>query len=139
VSDAAEADERVLAIDFGDVRTGIAISDPTGTLARPLEPVARATTSDGMATIARLVATHGVHRVIVGLPTGLRGETTLTAQTRSFAGRLRTQVSVPVELYDERFTSRLADQTSAATGTDTTRDSLAACHLLTSWLGARSR
>lgn len=127
---------RVLALDFGQARTGVAVSDPLRTVAEPLDPVARAASSDGMSTIARIVANYGVERVVVGLPVGLQGETRQTAQTRSFADRLRRVIDVPVEFHDERFTSRMADQSRAVTGSATSRDSLAACHLLTSWMEA---
>ena len=128
---------RVLALDYGVKRTGVAISDPTGTVVRPLEPVLKANSSDGLATVARLIAAHDVARIVVGLPTGLGGdETQQTARSRSFAARLRQEVTIPVELHDERFTSKLADRTRAATGTDASRDSLAACHLLESWMEA---
>jgi RNase H-fold protein (predicted Holliday junction resolvase) len=70
---------------------------------------------------------------------GLRGdETAQTARCRSFAARLAQHVDVPVQLHDERFTSKLADRTAAATGSGTSRDSLAASHLLQSWMEARS-
>lgn len=134
------ADEpgRVLALDFGSKRTGVAVTDPTGTIVTPLESVAKANSSDGLASIAALVASQGVTRIVVGLPVGLRGdETRQTAQCRSFAARLAQHVEVPVELHDERFTSRLADRTVAETGSGASRDSLAASHLLQSWMEAR--
>lgn len=129
---------RVLALDFGKVRTGVALSDPTGTIVTPLAPVPKANSSDGLASIAALVASHDVTRIVVGLPVGLRGdETRQTAQCRSFAARLAQHVDIPVELHDERFTSRLADRTMAETGSGASRDSLAASHLLQSWMEAR--
>ena len=129
---------RVLALDFGSKRTGVAVSDPTGTIVTPLDPVVKANSSDGLASIAALVASHDVTRIVVGLPVGLRGdETRQTAQCRSFAARLAQHVHVPVELHDERFTSRLADRTVAETGSVASRDSLAASHLLQSWMEAR--
>lgn len=128
----------VLALDFGAKRTGVAISDPTGTIVRPLDVVTKANSSDGLDTIRGLVASHEVTRIVVGLPVGLGGdETKQTARSRSFADRLRSTVEVPVELHDERFTSRLADHTRNVTGSEAARDSLAACHLLESWMEAR--
>lgn len=130
----------VLALDYGIKRTGVAISDPTGTIVRPLDVVKKANSSDGLASLLQLIASQDVTRVVVGLPVGLGGdETTQTARSRSFAARLRTLVEAPVDLYDERFTSRLADHTMATTGTDASRDSLAACHLLESWMEANRR
>jgi putative Holliday junction resolvase len=130
---------RVLALDFGKKRTGVAMTDPTGLIVTPMEPVLGANSSDGLASIAALVASHDVTRIVVGLPVGLRGdETRQTAQCRSFAARLAQHVDVPVELHDERFTSRLADRTVAETGSVASRDSLAASHLLQSWMEARA-
>jgi putative Holliday junction resolvase len=129
---------RILALDFGKARTGVAMTDASGTIVRPHEPVLKANTSDGIATIVALVALNEVTRIIVGLPIGLDGsETVQTARCRSFAARLAQQVDVPVELHDERFTSRMADHTVAATGSTASRDSLAASHLLESWMGAQ--
>ena len=131
----------LLALDYGLKRTGVAVSDPTWTIVRPLDVVPKANSSEGLATILRLLESHDVTRVIVGLPIGLDGgETKQTAQSRSFAARIRQVVEgIPVELHDERFTSRLADQTIAATGTGASRDSLAACHLLESWMEGQRR
>lgn len=129
---------RVLALDFGKARTGVAMTDPTGTIVRPCDPVLKANSSDGIATIVSLVASNEVTRIVVGLPVGLQGdETAQTARCRSFAARLAQHVSVPVELHDERFTSRMADRTVADTGSGASRDSLAASHLLQSWMEAR--
>ena len=131
---------RVLALDYGKARTGVAMTDPSCTIVQTLEPVVKANSSDGIATILGLVASHEVTRIVVGLPVGLAGsETQQTARCRSFAARLAQHVGVPVELHDERFTSRMADRTRAETGTDSSRDSLAASHLLQSWMEARQR
>lgn len=133
--DDLEETGRVLALDFGKARTGVAVTDPSRTIVSPMDPVLKANSSDGLATIASLVASHEVTRIVVGLPVGLQGtETTQTARCRSFAARLAQQVSVPVELHDERFTSKLADRTVAETGSGASRDSLAASHLLQSWM-----
>lgn len=129
---------RVLALDFGKARTGVAMTDPTGTIVTPLAPVLKANSSDGLASIAALVASHDVARIVVGLPVGLQGdETQQTARCRSFAARLAQHVDVPVELHDERYTSRMADRTRAETGSVASRDSLAASHMLQSWMEER--
>ncbi len=136
MSEASPADPgRVLALDFGKVRTGVALSDPTRTVVQPHEPVLKANSSDGLASIAALVASFEVTRIVVGLPMGLQGaESPQAARSRSFAARLAQHVDVPVELHDERFTSRMADRTMAETGSGASRDSLAASHLLQSWM-----
>jgi putative Holliday junction resolvase len=128
----------VLALDFGKVRTGVALTDPTRTVVQPHEPILKANSSDGIASIAALVASFEVTRIVVGLPMGLQGaESPQAARSRSFAARLAQHVDVPVELHDERFTSRMADRTVAETGSGASRDSLAASHLLQSWMEAQ--
>lgn len=130
---------RVLALDYGKARTGVALSDPSRTIVQSGEPILKANSSDGIASIVALVASQDVTQIVVGLPVGLQGdETAQTARCRSFAARLAQHVDVPVQLHDERFTSKLADRTAAATGSGTSRDSLAASHLLQSWMEART-
>lgn len=125
----------MLALDFGSARCGCAISDPTGVLASPLEPVANPGTKRGRARLRGLVTELGAERVVVGLPLSLSGrDSAQTEQTRAFASRLAAELPVPVELYDERLTTRLA----ARTGGRASEDSRAAAHLLESWLAARS-
>ena len=123
---------RVLALDYGSARCGCAVSDPTGTIATPIEPVERAGTRRGLARLAELVAEREVERVVVGLPVSLSGrDSDQTREARSFADALRSRVAVPVELYDERFTTAIASRT----GTDSTsEDSRAAAVLLQDWL-----
>ena len=121
---------KVLALDYGSARTGVAVSDPTGTLARPLTIVERAATDAGFEKLLAVIAAEAPELVVVGLPLTLRGEHGEQArETAAFADRLRAAVEVPVESYDERFTSVLA-------GGD---DARAAAHLLESWLGGHSR
>jgi putative Holliday junction resolvase len=125
---------RVLALDYGSARCGVAVSDPTGTLATPLEPVLRPGTKKGFAAVRARVAELEVERVVVGLPVSLRGgDSAQTIEVREFAERLARAVSVPVELYDERFTTSLALQA----GGSASLDSRAAAVLLEEWLGAR--
>lgn len=129
----------VLALDFGDVRTGVAVCDELRTIARPLDAIPRASSPDGMAAIATLVRDHHAVCVVVGLPVGLSGPTPQTARTTSFVGRLKKAVDgVPVVTFDERFTSIMADRTRAQTHTQTGRDSLAACHLLSAWMDSHT-
>jgi putative Holliday junction resolvase len=122
---------RVLALDYGAARCGVAVSDPTWTLATPLEPVLRPGTKKGLQRIRQLAAEVGAERIIVGLPVSLAGgDSPQTRETRHFADRLRDVASVPVELYDERFTTALAQQA----GGEATLDSRAAAILLDEWL-----
>ena len=120
---------RVLALDYGAARTGVAVSDASGTLARPVGVVRKAATEAGLGELTRLVAEHEAQVVLVGLPLTLRGEHGLqAAETAEFVEALRGAVTIPVATYDERFTSKLA-------GGD---DARAAAHLLESYLVWRS-
>jgi putative holliday junction resolvase len=127
---------RVLALDYGSARCGVAVSDPSGTLATPLEPVIAAGTRKGLRRVAQLVDELGAERVVVGLPVSLSGgDSRQTRETREFAERLRGAVGVPVELYDERFTTSLAAQA----GGQAALDSRAAAVLLDEWLNVGRR
>jgi putative Holliday junction resolvase len=122
----------VLALDYGAARTGVAVSDATGTLARPLGVVERAATEAGLRRVAELVAEEGAERVVVGLPLTLRGEHGAQAdETARFVEALRAAVSVPVEAFDERFTTALA---AAGPSSRSPEDARAAAHLLESYL-----
>lgn len=127
---------RVLALDYGSARCGCAVSDPTGVLATPLDPVLRPRSRKGIGRLRALIDDLAVERVVVGLPLSLTGaDTAQTTETREFAGMLEERISVPVELYDERFTTRLAARSPGRAS----EDSRAAAHLLESWLAARVR
>ena len=122
---------RVVALDHGAVRTGVAISDETGTLARPLTVVDKVDTEAGLATLLDLLAEHAPGRIVVGLPLSLDGrEHAQAGRARGFAARLGAAVTVPVDLYDERFTSKLADRRGRRAG----RDARAAATLLEDYL-----
>jgi putative pre-16S rRNA nuclease len=118
---------KVMALDFGSARTGVAVSDPTGVVARPLCVVQRADIDE----IASLVRQQEVGQVVVGHPLTLRGERGEQARaTERFAKVLRSALDVPVVLFDERFTTDLAEQTPSSTE----EDARAAAHLLSSYL-----
>ncbi|HVC87151.1 MAG TPA: Holliday junction resolvase RuvX [Gaiellaceae bacterium] len=120
---------KVVALDYGSARTGVAASDPTGTVARPVTIVERATTDAGFAKLLAVIAAEAADLVVVGMPLTLRGEHGEQArETQAFVERLRAAVQMPVETYDERFTSVLA-------GGD---DARAAAHLLSTYLDWRS-
>jgi len=123
---------RALAIDHGAARCGCALSDPSGTIVRPIDPVA-----PDPAAVETLVAEHGVETVVVGLPVSLaRTEGGQAAAARDFAAALSERLDVPVETYDERLTTKLA-AASRRGGSRAAEDSLAAAHLLETWLTAR--
>ena len=129
---------KVLALDYGRARTGVAVSDPTGTLARPLGVVENARSASGLALIAELVRAEQPDRVVVGLPLTLRGTRGQQAlETQRFVEALEAAVDVPVESFDERFTTRLAGRTPD--GAVSATDARAAAHLLASYLEWASR
>ncbi|WP_267128251.1 Holliday junction resolvase RuvX [Baekduia soli] len=126
----------MLALDYGSARCGCALSDPTGTLATPIAHIERPGTRRGLARVADLVREREVQRVVVGLPLGLSGDDTdQTRETREWAGKLAERVRpVPVELYDERFTTAIAARSGRAARSRTSEDSRAAAVLLEDWL-----
>jgi putative holliday junction resolvase len=122
---------KVVALDYGAARTGVAVSDPTGMIARPLCVVERAGTEAGLTELVRLVQEESPERVVVGLPLTLRGTRGEQAQeTELFAEKLRALLDVQVLLFDERFTTDLAQQTPS----DSSLDARAAAHLLSGYL-----
>jgi putative transcription antitermination factor YqgF len=125
---------RALALDHGEARCGVALSDPTGTLATPLEAVPRPESDEGLEAIVRLVREREVETVVVGLPLTLAGgESEQTTAARAFAARVGAAVApVPVVLHDERLTTAQARRTGGRAG----EDSRAAAHLLEAWLAA---
>jgi putative holliday junction resolvase len=127
---------RVLALDYGSARCGVAVSDPSGTVATPLAPIVRPATKVGIRQIAALAHELGAERIVVGLPVSLSGgDSAQTRETRQFAGRLGGVTHIPIELYDERFTTSLAQQA----GGEASLDSRAAAVLLEEWLGRADR
>jgi putative holliday junction resolvase len=122
---------KVLALDYGAARTGIAVSDATGTIAIPVGVVERAATPAGLERIREIVCEQETERVVVGLPLTLRGEHGKQArETEEFARVLREILEVPVETYDERFTTAIAARGSGGAQ----EDARAAAHLLESYL-----
>ena len=128
---------RVLALDYGSARTGVAVCDPSETVVTPLDCVPAANTRGGVGRIAALVAEREAESVLVGLPLTLSGgDSAQTAEARAFAARLARRLGpgVPVELHDERLTTRLAQRDPSQRASE---DSRAAAHLLEDWLARR--
>lgn len=112
---------KVLALDYGAARTGVAVSDETGTLATPLQTIERVGSAAGMEALLAIVEAERPGLIVVGLPRTPSGERGSQAGASvAFAGRLRARVEVPVELEDERYTTTIAQRTSrsAASGLD---------------------
>ena len=128
---------KVLALDYGAARTGVAVSDATGLLARPVTVVERAASPTGLIRLRDLVEEHEAELVVVGLPLTLRGEHGRQAgETEAFVTSLRAVLDVPVETWDERFTTALANQGGSGAVPE---DARAAAHLLQSYLSWATR
>jgi len=129
-----EQPTRVVALDYGSARCGVAVSDPTNTLATPLEPILRPNTRKGFNRLLAAIREQAPATVVVGLPLSLSGrDSAQTREARAFAERLEAVLGLPVELYDERFTTALAQQRPGAAA----EDSRAAAVLLEEWLATR--
>jgi putative transcription antitermination factor YqgF len=129
---------KIVALDYGSARTGVAVSDPTGTLARPLGVIERVGTKAGLERLVELIASETAERVVVGMPLTLRGERGVQAlETERFLETLKDTLDVPVEGFDERFTTDLAEQDPGIRNLPA--DARAAAHLLTSYLAWSSR
>jgi putative Holliday junction resolvase len=122
---------KVVALDYGSARTGVAVCDPSGTLARPLETIERVGAKEGTARLLAVIAEQEAELLLVGLPLmpdGTRGDQ--ANATMAFVGRLRPQTDVPIEFEDERFTSAVAQTKGGEAGLD----ARAAAELLQGWL-----
>jgi putative holliday junction resolvase len=129
---------RVLALDYGSARCGCAVCDPTSTIVTPLEHIERPASKRGMLALVQLAREREAERVVVGLPLSLDGsDSAQTLETREFAERLarRLGADVPVELHDERFTTRMAQRLDGPASAS--EDSRAAAHMLESWIAAQ--
>jgi putative Holliday junction resolvase len=102
---------RVLGVDVGTVRIGVAISDETGLIARPLETVRRTGDRKALGALARMAREHEVVRIVVGLPLTMGGgEQESSVDAREFAGKLRTRAGCEVLVWDERLTTAQAER-----------------------------
>jgi len=109
---------RILGIDFGERRIGLAISDPTATLAQPLPPIVRRRGKrPPAAQVARIALEHEVEEIVVGLPlTPEGGENDWTREVRRFGETIGERTGLPVVYVDERFTSARAERAIRALG-----------------------
>jgi putative holliday junction resolvase len=130
---------KALALDLGRARTGVAVSDPTGTLVRPLPVIAEIDRPAGADALDAVIAEHAPDVIVIGQPLLMSGEAGEQAHhASSFAGRLRSRVPARVVLVDERMSTAEAERRAREAGSATSIDSLAACVILEAWL-ARSR
>jgi putative Holliday junction resolvase len=132
---------RILGIDYGRVRLGLAMSDEDAILASALPPLARS--SRDVADIARLAEGEAVGRIVVGLPLHMSGAVgTMAEEAKAFARRLRERTGLPVDLLDERWTSAEAERAMLEGNLSRRRrkelrDGLAAVLLLQAYLARR--
>lgn len=135
---------RALALDVGDARIGLAISDPRGVVCLPIEALVRSKESDDLAAVVDLAKREGAETIVVGLPLSLDGTHGPAArQMRRFTSSLRKLADIPVESYDERFTTTEAENRLRSAGYEPSRnrarlDSMAAVIILESFLAARA-
>jgi len=131
---------RVLGIDYGQVRVGIAITDPEGRMAFARPAIVRTTRDALFASLAALIAAEAVEAVVVGLPLTLDGEDSLTTrQVRNFAESLARRTTAPVHLMDERLSSAAAQAQLKEAGLCSRKmksrlDSQAAVQILETWI-----
>ena len=134
---------RILGLDVGDVRIGVALSDETATLATGLPTLERIGPRKDVKAVAALARTHGAAEVVVGLPRTLAGEIGPQAEkVLAFAEDLKRSVSVPVVSWDERFTTSMATQALIEGGVSRKNrkgmvDRVAAVLILQSYLDSR--
>ena len=123
---------RVLGVDFGGSRTGLALSDPLGVTCSPLATIVEKDEDRLVASIVAAADEQGVTQIVVGLPRPLGGGSNRQSEAaEAFRDRLEHKTTVPVRMWDERFTSKLAARgRSGANG----QDAIAACYMLQSYL-----
>lgn len=136
---------RILAVDFGEKRIGLAVSDETGAIVVPVGVVSRRSDAQAAAEVAAAARDREVGRVVVGLPLrpGAAGESPFAVRARSFARKLASLSGLPVDLHDEALTSASAESALRDAGYSRERrsqavDAEAAAELLRDWLSSRS-
>lgn len=133
---------RVLGLDPGERRIGVALSDPTGIIAQPYKVIDRQV-ADPVAAVRKLVREHDVTTVVIGLPVSLSGDEGPAAQAaREFGATMQSALDVEVCFHDERFTTVTAEEALIASGVSRRerrdlRDKVAAAVMLQSYLDAR--
>ena len=136
---------RIMALDVGKIRIGVALTDPLGYSAQPLVTLYRKHRNEDLRTIFRLVRKHEIAEILVGNPLHLSGDLSpWTLKVQQFAADLRARTEVPVTLVDERLTTRAAHEILNETGYDPRNrksiiDQVAAVVILESWLQTQSQ
>jgi putative Holliday junction resolvase len=134
---------RILALDLGERRVGVAVSDPTGTLARPATTIDRASRQADFEAVCQLVQKYAVERVVVGLPLTLDGvEGPQARWVKRYSNALEQVLDVPIEFWDERYSTSsaaeiLRDQGRRGREARRELDAVAAAVILQSYLDAQ--
>jgi putative Holliday junction resolvase len=134
---------RLLGIDYGEKRVGVAISDPTGTIASALDTILFKSKEDLFQQLKKRIALEDIAGVVVGMPFGMKGQVTAQTETvQKFISELRSQLSVSVNSADERLSSVEAGRVLREQGHQPSRnkamvDSIAAAIILQSYLDGK--
>lgn len=138
------AHPRILGLDVGSKRIGVAVSDPLGITAQGLETIQRQNKRQDFERLGQVISQYGVAEIVIGLPLRMSGaEGTQSEKMRQFAEELRRRFTLPVHLWDERLTSAQANRLLRETEMSIQRrgqvvDQMAAVLILQSWMEARS-
>lgn len=136
---------RVMGLDVGKVRVGVALSDPLGYTAQPLLTLWRKNRSDDLRSLLRLIRKHEVVEIVVGNPLHLSGDVSpWAAKVQEFADEIRKRAGLPVHLWDERLSTRAAHEILNEAGHDRRDrkyviDQVAAVVILSGWMEAREQ
>ena len=131
---------RFLGIDYGTVRIGLAISDPTGTLASPLQFLENQSPQQVTTALSELIQTHQIAGLVIGLPRNMDGTYGPSAQkVRDFIGQIQKSISLPITPIDERLTTAQASKQLSGIGMNQKQlrkkvDSSSACLILQQYL-----
>ena len=136
---------RALGLDVGDVRIGVALSDPMGIIASPLTAIELGKVDNPAQAVLDLAREHEVQHLVAGMPLNNKGEVGHQAEkVQAFLDKLRAMTDLPIETVDERFTSVIAERALRAMGGRRKKakgavDALAAQQILETWLARRAR
>jgi putative Holliday junction resolvase len=136
---------RIIALDLGEKRVGVAISDPTLTIAQPFRTILFKNLKSLAEKLKEIVEKHEVEMIVIGFPLTLKGKySKKTVEIQEIYEKLKSQIPTPIQLYDERLTTTLAHNTMHQLNRKPSKerdkiDQLAAMHLLQNYLDRKSR
>ena len=136
---------RILALDMGEKRVGLAISDPLGVIAQPLKTIQRQSNNQLISELKKVIGENAVEKVVIGNPMRLNGDKSrMTIAIEEIISRLREEISIPMVFEDERFTTRMAISSLHQMGKKVGKardkiDQIAAAHILQLYLERKRR